>query len=112
MKFEMKDLGKTKFCLGLQIGHFSTKVLVHQLAYAKKILKRFYMDKAHPLSSSMIVRSLDVTKDPFRPYEKCEELLGSEVPYLSAIGALMYLANCTSPCFYVNLLVRYNSAPT
>ena len=33
----------------------------------------------------------------FRLYEKCEELLGPEVPYLSAIGALMYLANCTIP---------------
>ena len=55
------------------------------------------MDKAHPLSSPMVVRSLDVKKDPFRPCEKDEELLGPEVPYLSAIGALMYLANCTRP---------------
>ena len=46
-KFEMKDLGKTKFCLSLQIEHFPTGVLVHQSAYTKKILKRFYMDKAH-----------------------------------------------------------------
>ena len=53
------------------------------------------MDKAHPLSLPMIVRSLDVKKDPFRPREKVEELLGPEVPYLSVIGALMYLANCT-----------------
>ena len=44
-EFEMKDLGKTKFCLGLQIEHFPTRVLVHQLAYTKKIFKRFYMDK-------------------------------------------------------------------
>ena len=48
--FEMKDLGKTKFCLGLQIKHFPTGVLVHQSAYTKKIFKRFYMNKAHPLS--------------------------------------------------------------
>ena len=27
--------------------------------------------------------------------EKDEELLGPKVPYLSAIGALIYLANCT-----------------
>ena len=59
--------------------------------------KRFNMDKAHPLSSPMVVRSLDVEKDPFRPCEKGEELLGPEVPYLSAINALMYLANCTRP---------------
>ncbi|RVW19230.1 Copia protein [Vitis vinifera] len=45
---------------------------------------------------------------------KNEELLGPEVPYLSAIGALMYLANCTRPdiAFSVNLLARYSSAPT
>ena len=53
------------------------------------------MDKVHPLSSPMVVQSLDVKKDQFRHCEKDEELLGPEVSYLSAIGALMYLANCT-----------------
>ena len=72
-EFEMKDLRKTKFCLGLQIEHFPTGVLVHQSAYTKKILKRFYMDKAHPLSSPMIAHSLDVKKNPFCPCENGEE---------------------------------------
>ena len=110
----MKDLGKTKFCIGLQIEHFPNGVLVHQSTYIKKILKRFNMDKAHPLSSPMVVRSLDVKNDPFRPCEKGEELFGPEVTYLSAIGALMYLANCTRPdiAFSVNLLARYSSVPT
>ena len=49
------------------------------------------MDKAHPLSSPMIVRSLDAKKDHFRPKEENEAPLGPEVPYLSA---------------------RFNSAPT
>ena len=49
-EFKMKDHGKTKFCLGLQIEHFPTGILVHQLAYTKKILKHFYMNKAHPLT--------------------------------------------------------------
>jgi len=71
------------------------------------------MDKAHPLSSPMVVRSLDVNKDPFRPKEDSEELLSPETPYLSAINALMYLANYTRPviAFSVNLLARYSSAP-
>ncbi|KAL6338399.1 hypothetical protein AAG906_020483 [Vitis piasezkii] len=62
----------------------------------------------------MVVHSLEVNKDPFRPKEENEESLGPEVPYLSAIGALMYLANCTRPdiTFSVNLLARYSSAPT
>ena len=108
----MKDLGKTKFCLKLSI--FQNGVLVHQSTYIKKVLKHFYMDKVNPLSSPMVVRSLDVKKDSFRPCEKDEELLGPEVPYLSAIGVLMYLANCTHSdiAFSINLLAKYSSAPT
>ncbi|KAL5538115.1 hypothetical protein UlMin_045997 [Ulmus minor] len=72
------------------------------------------MDKANPLSTPMVVRSLNVEKDPFRPCEDNEEIVGPEVPYLSAIGALMYLANCTRPdiAFAVNLLARFSSSPT
>ncbi|KAL0346573.1 UNVERIFIED_CONTAM: Retrovirus-related Pol polyprotein from transposon TNT 1-94 [Sesamum calycinum] len=60
------------------------------------------------------IRSLDVNKDPFRPPTHNNEILGPEVPYLSAIGALMYLANNTRPdiAFSVNLLARYSSTPT
>ena len=102
----MKDLKKTKLCLDLQIEHFPNGVLVYQSTYIKKVLKHFYMDKAHPLSSPMVVQSLDVKKDQFRHCEKDEELLGPEVSYLSAIGALMYFVNCTRPniVFSVNLL--------
>ena len=110
----MKDLRKTKFCLGLQIEHFPTRVLFHQSSYTKKILKHFYINKAYPLSFPMVVYSLDVTKDTFRPYENDEELLGPEVPYLSVIGELMYLANYTrlDIVFSVNLFARYSSTPT
>ena len=46
--------------------------------------------------------------------KKDEELLGPKVPYLSVIGSLMCLANCTRSdiAFFVNLLARYNSTPT
>ncbi|KAG7549820.1 Reverse transcriptase RNA-dependent DNA polymerase [Arabidopsis thaliana x Arabidopsis arenosa] len=113
-EFEMKDLGKTKFCLGLQIEHFQEGIFVHQSNYTKKILKRFNMDKANPLSTPMVNRSLNVENDPFRPCEDNEEFLGPEVPYMSAISGLMYLANCTRPdiAFATNLLARYNSSPT
>ena len=55
------------------------------------------MDNAHPLSTPMVNRSLDVKKDPFRPQEDDEEIIGPQVSYLSAIGALLYLVNCTRP---------------
>ncbi|XP_074342536.1 secreted RxLR effector protein 161-like [Apium graveolens] len=61
----------------------------------------------------MVVRFLEPDKDPFRPRENDEDVLGPEIPYLGAIGALMYLANNTRPdiAFAVNLLARFSSAP-
>ncbi|XP_056866765.1 secreted RxLR effector protein 161-like [Raphanus sativus] len=62
----------------------------------------------------MVVRSLGPDTDPFGPKRDDEEILGPEVPYLSAIGALMYLAGHTRPdiSFAVNLLSRFSSCPT
>lgn len=34
------------------------------------------MDKAHSLSMLIVVRSLDIEKDPFRPWSNNEEILG------------------------------------
>ncbi|RDX63572.1 hypothetical protein CR513_57991, partial [Mucuna pruriens] len=90
-EFETKNLGKTKICLGLQVDYLRSEILC-----IKKLVKqRFYMDKSHPLCTSMIVRSLEVNKDPSKPREKDEKLFGPEIPFLSAIGALMCLANYT-----------------
>ncbi|BBN67664.1 Disease resistance protein CC-NBS-LRR class family [Prunus dulcis] len=98
----------------VSIEHSANGILVHQSTYTEKVLKRFGMDKAQPLSTPMVVRLLDTKKDPYRPKGDDEMVLGPEVPYLSAIGALLYLAQCTRPdiSFSVNLLARYSSAPT
>jgi hypothetical protein len=56
------------------------------------MLKRFNMDKAHPLSipMPMVVRSLDVKKDPYRPQENNEKTLSPEVPYLSKLEHILF----------------------
>ena len=33
LEFEMKDLGKTRHCLGLKIEHCSNRILIHQSNY-------------------------------------------------------------------------------
>ncbi|KAG7529155.1 GAG-pre-integrase domain [Arabidopsis suecica] len=94
-EFEMKDLGKTKFCLGLQLEYVNNGILVHQKAYTEKVLKRFNMDQAHPLSSPMVVRSLGLDSDPFGPKKDEEEVLGPEVPYLQchrSVNAVFFKA--------------------
>jgi hypothetical protein len=63
----MKDLGKTKFCLCLQIKHFQNGIFVHQSTHTEEVLKHFYMEKAHPLSTPMVVQSFDVKKRQFSP---------------------------------------------
>lgn len=62
------------------------------------------MNKAHPLSITMVVQSLDMNKNLFRHKENGEKVLGPE---------LMYLTNYTWPdiAFSVNLLIRYSSTP-
>ena len=57
-EFEMKDLGKTKFCLGFQLEHLPSGILVHQSAYIQKILQKFNMNKSNPSKTPMVVRSL------------------------------------------------------
>lgn len=49
------------------------------------------MNKAYPLSNPMAVRSFDPNIDMFDPKNDDEHINGLEVPYLNAIGALMYL---------------------
>jgi hypothetical protein len=75
--FEMKDLGKTKFYLGLQIEHLQMSILVHESAYVKKVLEKFNRDKACPLRTLMIVRALEKDTDQFRPNTRGRRGFGS-----------------------------------
>ena len=72
------------------------------------------MDRSHSLSTPMIMRSLDMNDDSFWSQSKDEEILGDETPYLSAIRALLHLANNTRSNIYfaVNLVARFSSSPT
>ena len=62
----------------------------------------------------MVGRSSDLRKDKFRPNEGDEKVLEDEIPYPSAICALLYLTQYTRPyiTFSMNLLARFSSAPT
>jgi hypothetical protein len=64
-QFEMKDLGKTKFCLDLQLEHLPTSILVHQSTYVQKVLEKFNIDKVYPSKTLIVVRALEKDTDPF-----------------------------------------------
>ncbi|GAA0176274.1 hypothetical protein LIER_29294 [Lithospermum erythrorhizon] len=67
------------------------------------------MDKTNPLSTPMMGRTLNVEKDPFRPKEENEEDLDIEVPYLSVIGALIWLRSVTQHIQGASGLSFYNN---
>lgn len=112
--FEMKDLGEPTYCLGLQFEHLPEGTFIYQSTYTKKIIRQFNMEKAYPVSTPMELRSLDTVKDTFKKRQENEPVLDSDKPYLSAIGALLYLANNTRPdiSFAVSLLARHSANPT
>ena len=66
--------------------------------------------ESYPAKAPIVVRSIDIEKDVFRPRDEGEEILGSKFSYLNLIGALIYLANSTRPdiAFAVNLLARHS----
>ena len=71
--FEMKVLGHTSSCLGLQIKHYADgSLLLHQQTYVKKLLRIFNIDNANALSASMIGKSR-TEDDPYRPANDEEE---------------------------------------
>ena len=113
-EFEMKLLGKTTFCIGLQVLHLKDgSIFLSQMTYINRILKRFNMIDAHPLSTPMVCRSNN-DNDPYRPCEEEEETLSEQYPYLAAVGALLYLATSTRPdiAFAVSVLARHSARPT
>ena len=77
---------KTKLCLGLELEHKTNRILVHQSAYTKRVLKRFNMDKAHPLSTLMVVWSFEPQKDLFQPKKPDVEILSPKVHTSMLLG--------------------------
>ena len=62
----------------------------------------FKMNKSHELSTPMVVKSLEVDKDPYKPKEDNEDILGPEVPYLSALLKHLFILQII-PCLILHL---------
>lgn len=56
LEFEMKDLEKARYCLGLDIEHCSDGILVLQLNYTHKVLHCFNEDKVKPSSTLIVIQ--------------------------------------------------------
>ena len=94
-RFEMKDLGKAKTCIGLEIDRIRSQniLTVTQSKYAQAVLKRFKMSTSNPCATPM-EQSLRVSK---QIPETCADDQPCPGPYRQAIGCLMFLMAGTRP---------------
>ena len=96
-EFEMKDLSAAKKILGMEIitDRKSGMLYLSQRGYIKKVLRRFNMHDAKPVSTPLaahfrLCSALCPVSDDDIEYM-------SRVPYSSAIGSLMYVMVCSHP---------------
>ena len=103
--FEMTDLGKMKFFLGIEVLQQDDGIFICQRKYALEILKRFGMIESCEVKSPMVPGS-KLSKD----------INGAAIDesfYKQIIGSLMYLTSTRPDLVYsVSLISRYMSRPT
>nr|CAN71419.1 hypothetical protein VITISV_018564 [Vitis vinifera] len=109
----MKDLGATKQILGMRIirDKANGTLKLSQLEYVKKVLSRFNMNEAKPVSTPL-GSPFKLSKE-WSPKTEEERDHMSKVPYASAIGSLMYVMVCTRPdiAHAVGVVSRFMSRP-
>jgi hypothetical protein len=94
-EFDMKDLGVAKKILGMEIrkDRDAKKLWLSQANYVKKVLERFSMENAKPVSTHLANHFRLSTSQCPKTVEETEDM--SKVPYASAVGCLMYAMVCT-----------------
>ena len=104
-EFDMIDLEKMKFFLGIEVLQLSEGIFISQQRYAMEILRRFGMENDNEVQN-LIVPGFKISKD-----EKGVEI--DDVLYKQMVGSMMYLT-ATRPdiMFAVSLINRYISRPT
>ncbi len=105
VKFEMRDLGELNYILGLEIHRDRSKhqIYLSQRKHTLDILRRFNHEHSRPLSTPL---DHNITLSKVKDMSQEEKDYMSSIPYLSAVGSLMYLAIGTHPdiAFAVGLL--------
>jgi hypothetical protein len=107
-EFEMKDLGRLEYFLGMRISRENGNISIDQNGYIRQILERFRMEDAKPVSTPIAAGSHLVKGDPDgeKPVTKAEIN-----QYQAMVGSLMYAMLCTRPdlAYAVQQLSQFNS---
>eukprot|EP00253_Pinus_taeda_P004050 PITA_04050 len=111
--FAMKDLGAAKQILGMRktTDRKNRKLTLSQNEYIQKVLKRFNMHNAKPVSTPF-ASHFKLSKEMCPKTQEDVDYM-SKVPYASAVGSLMYAMVCTRPdiAHAVGVVSRYMNNP-
>ena len=105
VEFDMTDLGKMRYFLGVEVMQKSDGIFISQKKYVMEVLERFGMDKSNSVLNPMV---------PGEKLQKDQDGMKIDSTYYKQIvGSLMYLT-ATRPdvMFAVSLISRYMEHPT
>ncbi|KAI3713826.1 hypothetical protein L1987_72412 [Smallanthus sonchifolius] len=103
-EFEMTNLGKMKYFLGVEVNQGKKRISMCQKNYAKEVLERFNMWESNGVKN-LIVPGTVVTKAG-------ESGMVDETEYKRLVGSLMYLTVTRPDLMYsVSFISRYMSNP-
>ncbi|KAG7534720.1 GAG-pre-integrase domain [Arabidopsis thaliana x Arabidopsis arenosa] len=104
LEFEMSDLGKMKYFLGVEVKQCQDGIFICQRRYAREVLARFGMENSNSVKNP-IVPGTKLHKD--QSGERVDETLFKQL-----VGSLMYLT-VTRPdlMFVVCLISRFMASP-
>lgn len=105
LEFDMTDLGKMKYFLGVEVLQNPEGIYISQRKYAQEVLEKFKMETSNSVKNP-IVPGIRLMKD--------EE--GSKVDatmYKQLVGSLMYITATRPDLMYVvSLISRFMASPT
>ena len=110
-RFNIKNLGRISFSLGIHFAWETNGLYMTQTAYIEKIAAKFKMEGCKPLYVPMQKGTKPTAK--MSPTNEKEKIEMSTVPFKNAIGSLLYLAicTCTDIAYAVSSLAHYSSNP-
>jgi hypothetical protein len=104
-EFDMSDLGKLSFYLGIEVEQQTDCMTIKQTGYAKKVLSRFGMENCNPTKVPISPGTVLHDDKEGRPVDATE--------YRRVVGCLRYLLH-TRPdlAFSVGMASRFMERPT
>lgn len=104
LEFDMSDLGKMHYFLGIEVVQIAAGIFISQKKYVQEILYRFQMSNCNPMATPTEV-GLRLVRNP--EGRKVDSHL-----YKQIVGSLMYLTGTRPDIMHaVSLISRYMESP-